>query len=140
MAAWGDGLSGGFNYKVMKLNIEFPNLDVKAKRIGNFGEKIKRAIPDILKKSIFLVERYAKIEAPVRTGRLRASIGGGGFSGGTFAIGEGIEFGDRFARIGPTVVYARFVHSNNPFMSRGLEKAVPEIKKVAKDAVSEALR
>ena len=123
----------------MKLDIEFKNADVVAKKMGDRGVKLKGVIKTILAKAAFLVERHGKIEAPVRTGRLRASIGGGAFQGGSFPFGEGVEITDRFARVGPTVEYAKHVHERNPFMTRALGSARTEIKEMVDEEVEKAL-
>lgn len=111
----------------MKINIDLKNLD-KVK--GNFQERnkrIKKAINVIISKSLLVIERETKIEAPVKTGRLRASIT------------EGKELFENFARIGPTVFYAKYVHLRNPFMERGVKQALPEIKRIAKEEIKNAV-
>jgi len=63
----------------------------------------------------FAVERESKKNAPVDTGRMRASIG--------------TDIGNLQARIGPNVNYATYVHEGTwkmkgrPFMSSGLATA-----------------
>jgi len=104
---------------------------------------IKDAIETILKKSVFIIERYGKYYAPVKTGRLRASIGGGSFSGGSFSEGEGIDFSrlrENLASIGPTVKYAKYVHDRIPYMSTAAQESLSEIERVARDEVRKALK
>lgn len=144
MAAWCNGLSGGINYKVMNIQIDLQGLE---KVQGNFerrAAKTKQAVKNILYKSIFLVERHAKILAPVKTGRLRASIGGGSWnrkgSSGSFPKGEGMEITDKFASIGPTVVYAKWVHARTPFMRAGVYDAQAEIQKVVNNEIAKAIK
>ena len=139
MDSWRYGLVRSLFITNMNVNIDVSGLN---KVQGNFisrKEKIKEATQVIIKKSIFLLERYLKIEAPVRTGRLRSSIGGGSFQGGFYYAGEGIELYPTYARIGPTVKYARFVNQRNPFMSRGAAEAVPDIKDMVKNEVKQAI-
>jgi hypothetical protein len=112
---------------------------------GNMARRsnlVKKAIDNIIKKSIFLVERHAKWLSPVKTGRMRASIGGGGYSGGSYSAGEGIEMHleERYATIMPTVEYAKYVHRHVPFMTGGLYDALPEIKEVAKNEIANAVK
>jgi hypothetical protein len=103
---------------------------------------IKNAVDTIIQKAIFLVERHAKFLSPVRTGRMRASIGGGGFEGGSYPAGEGIEMHleQRYATIMPTVEYAQYVHRRVPFMTGGLYEAIPEIKEVAQNEIAKAIK
>lgn len=112
----------------MKINITFQNLAKVKKNFSNREQKIKEVTKRILEKSVLLVERFSKIESPVRTGRLCASIT------------EGKELFDTFARIGPTVEYAPYVHWRNPFMKRGVDNALPEIRKVVKNEVEDAIK
>jgi hypothetical protein len=110
---------------------------------GNFEQRAKKTakcVETIIKKAIFLVERYAKIAAPVRTGRLRASIGGGGYKGGSFGSGEGMELHPTWGSIMPTVKYAPFVHQRNPFMKRGIANADQEIQQMAQTEVNNAIK
>ena len=69
----------------------------------------------------------------------KQSIGGGSYTGGSFPKGEGIELYKTYARIGPTVKYARFVNLRNPFMSRGVAAAMPDIKEKAIDEIKSAI-
>ena len=67
----------------------------------------------LFSRAAFIFERQAKEFSPVRTGRLRASIGGGAYTGGTYPKGHGIEVSkDAFplwAKVGTNVQYASFV-------------------------------
>lgn len=112
----------------MKVNIGLEGLEKVKGNMGRRADKVKAVIKTIFEKSLFLIERYSKIESPVRTGRLRASIT------------EGKFLFERYAQIGPTVEYAKYVHERNPFMDRGVSKALPEIRKMIKDEVKEAIK
>ena len=90
-----------------------PPFDIIAQRFRSVD------IPSAAQKGIeeyaFSVERYSKLESPIDTGRLRASIA--------------TDIGNLRARIAPHVNYAIFVHegtkfmSSRPFMSIGMEQA-----------------
>lgn len=101
--------------------------------------ELRNAIHRIIESAVKLVERESKIKTPVDTGRLRASIGGGVFQGGSFPEGTGVQIQELRATIGPSVNYARFVHRRRPFMVEGVTAAVPSIKKVIQLEVRKAL-
>lgn len=128
MGAWRDGLSRSFNYTKMKLSINPFNLTQTKKHFDLRSDQMKKARENILSKALLLIERYSKIESPVRTGRLRASIS------------EGKHLLEKYAQIGPTVEYAKYVHYRNPFMVRGVEKALPDLRKVIKEEVANAIK
>jgi hypothetical protein len=112
----------------MQINLKIQGLD---KAVGNFHhreQKMKQAVSNIISKSLLLLERYTKIESPVRTGRMRASIS------------EGKELYPTYARIGPTVFYAKYVERRNPFMERGAKNSLPDIRNAIKDEVAAALK
>lgn len=81
--------------------------------------QIERALTAIIRKSTYLVERYAKIESPVDSGRLRASI---------FNIVSTTS-----ASVSTNTNYAQFVHDGtryitpNPFMLRAAEQLENEL-------------
>lgn len=97
------------------------------------GPQIKAALSRILAKSLLIVEGETKKEAPVDTGRLRSSIT------------DGKELFATFARIGPTVSYAKFVEYGtrfmkaNPFMKRGAENSLPKIEEVIHNEIKKAI-
>lgn len=101
--------------------------------------RLDQAIERLVKKSIFVVEKHAKFFAPVRTGRLRASIGGGSFQGGSFGEGEGRIIESRFASIGPTVEYAKYVHRRTPFMYAAAEASKDQIAVIASREIKQAV-
>jgi hypothetical protein len=112
----------------MRLFINPFNLGTVQKKFSLRSDRMKQARENILQKSLLLIERYSKIESPVRTGRLRASIS------------EGKFLYERYAQIGPTVEYAKYVHWRNPFMERGVERALPDLRKMIKDEVKQAIQ
>lgn len=92
------------------------------KYLRDAPEKVARAIGNMVQKVALLVEREAKILAPVDTGRLRSSIG--------------TDIHPLHATVEPHVNYAVFVHegtrfiSPRPFMGDAAEtvdKLIPEI-------------
>lgn len=114
----------------MRLSIDVSDMNALHGRNAKRASHIKEAIQIILKKSTLLIERYAKVASPVKTGRMRASIG----------EGEGLVIGEKFAYIGPTVEYAKFVHKHVPFMEEGLQEAYPEITTMAQQEINKALK
>lgn len=128
MDTWSNGLSRSFNYTRMKLNIELEGLENVKNNMGRRADKVKAVIHTIFEKSLFIIERYSKIESPVRTGRLRASIS------------EGKFLFNKYAQIGPTVFYAKYVHARNPFMDRGVAKSLPDIKKMVEEEIKQAVK
>jgi phage gpG-like protein len=64
----------------------------KAIQLIKLGAALQRGI----EKFAYAIERYSKIETPVDTGRLRASIS--------------TDIGNLYARISPHVVYAAWIH------------------------------
>jgi len=112
----------------MRLFINPFNLTQTQKHFSLRSDKMKEAREHILEKALLLIERYSKIESPVRTGRLRASIS------------EGKYLYERYAQIGPTVEYAKYVHYRNPFMVRGVDNALPDLRKMIKEEVKQAIK
>lgn len=81
----------------------------------------------------------------LRTGRLRASVGGGGFSGGSFMTGQGIDILGLRAVVGPTVDYAIYVHEGTrymqarPFMEVAHAASVKPIERAFEYHIQQAL-
>lgn len=106
------------------------------KYLDRMPEKIKRSIGDALAKSAFLVERNAKMNAPVDTGRLRSSI--------ITELTPSIY--PTMAKITPFVNYAIFVHEGtrfikaNPFMTRAKDQSQGEVEKFFDDAIDDSLK
>lgn len=123
----------------MNISIDTSSLLKFKNHMGDRENKMKGAVQTILKKSILIVQRYGKYYAPVDTGRMRASIGGGRFSGGSFLDTEGVTFGDSFASIGPTVVYAKYVHARVPFMTAAAHDSLAEIERIADQEIKKIL-
>lgn len=90
----------------MEISVAFsPELKKIAKAFKSSVEDVERAFRNILETAGFTVERYSKQLTPVRTGRLRASIG----------IQE-VNVGLHTVRIGTDTSYAFFVHEGTRFM------------------------
>ena len=123
------------------LEIQVLNADDVAKLMATRGDRVKKSIDTILKKAIFVVERYAKMYSPVLTGRMRSSIGEGAVPfDGKFHIGEpSVEYGEGFATIQPTVTYAKYVNKRVPFMFAAKTEAEPQIKDLAEAEINKAL-
>lgn len=124
----------------MKIDIDMGSVFQVQADFKEKAAKVEDAIPIILKKSIFIIEKHTKYYSPVDTGRMRSSIGGVP-QDGLFSTGErGLEFGERFASIMPTVTYAKFVHARVPFMTAGAQDSIQEINKVAADEIKKAIK
>lgn len=107
------------------------NSDKYAKYLGDLPSHIRNAIGTAIKKSAYLVEREAKLETPVDTGRMRASI----FS----------DIQPEIATISPYVNYAVFVHEGtryikaNPFMERASQNAQSGVQGFFDDEIDRAI-
>lgn len=99
-------------------------------------EKVKQSIGEALAKSAFTIERYAKMEAPVDTGRLRSAI---------ITEMTPSRYPTR-ATITPFVNYAIFVHEGtrfiraNPFMERAKQRGESEVQQFFSDALDDGLK
>lgn len=83
----------------LKITIDSEKYD---KYLLEAPEKVARALQDTIQKASYLVERGAKINSPVDTGRLRSSIA--------------TELIPLQATIQPHVNYAMFVHNGTKFL------------------------
>ena len=124
------------------ITVEIKGLNNIIKNFGkNYPKRLQSNLKDAVKKSIYQLEHDIKPKVPVDTARLRASIGGGVFKGGSFKQGYGIEFKDYQGTIGTNVEYAKHVHYGTkymqarPFMTQGLAVSKSKIKKFFQDAV-----
>jgi len=70
---------------------------------------VKKPVENNLSKLALKIERNVKMATVVDTGRLRSSIGGGSYRGGSYPKGYGVELGADFIRVGTNVEYAEFV-------------------------------
>jgi len=84
--------------------------------VSALNKGTKKPVENNLSKLALKVERNVKMATVVDTGRLRASVGGGSYRGGSYPKGYGIEKGADFARIGTNVEYAEFVEYGTPNM------------------------
>lgn len=141
MAARSHGLQGSIIRTIlMQISISISGLETTGRNLSRTVKNIDGVKNTIITKSLQVIERFGKYYSPVKTGRMRASIGGGAFQGGVFSQGEGIERGESFAVIGPTVEYAKFVHRRIPFMSTALISSITPIERIAKEEVRKALK
>lgn len=97
-----------------KIHIDIkPEFDIIAERFRSIDVPSKTQ--ETLERYAFTVERFAKLAAPVDTGRLRASIV--------------TDIGDLRARVAPHVSYAQYVEGGTrfmkaqPFLMPGLHEA-----------------
>ena len=119
----------------MSINITIPNLPKFQSALRKAPQSAEKEIKKALALSIFSIEREAKQLTPVDTGRLRASLGGGSFKGGSFATGKNIKIEKDRASIGSHVKYAVSVHSRTPFLAAGAMRAKKSIDGFFKDAI-----
>ena len=108
------------------------NIDDVRKALKKSPERVGRHLSIAIRKSAFLVERFAKKNAPVDTGRLRGSISS--------------TIMPLVATISPKVNYAVFVHegtrfiTGNPFMDKGFRSAQTAIVRVFNSEIGKALK
>lgn len=126
----------------MEIKIKIEGLAEAQTYFKRFPDKLKKVIKDILNDSALAIAGEAK-RSPlmrVKTGRMRASVGGGSFEGGSFADKHGIVMESPFSVIvGPTVFYAKYVHRKYPFMDDAATRAVPLIRKIANKHIQTAI-
>ena len=139
----------------MEAKIKIEGLKEAQKYFQSRPRAFKRAIKDILWVAVLSIERGAKLSPNMRvdTGRMRASIGGGSFAGGSFAqrpdatpnpphfeqAGIKLDEGAMRASIGPTVAYAKHVHEKYPFMVDAMNSAIPIIKVKSGEIIKRAI-
>ncbi len=117
------------------INITIPKLPNFQKALKKYPQFAEKEIKKALTSSIYSIEREAKQLTPVDTGRLRASLGGGTFKGGSFGLGHGIKIEKMRASIGSDVKYATYVHRWTPFLSTGARQATKDIGKFFNQAI-----
>lgn len=121
----------------MELKVEvLPSVDVLIKKFQGAESLLITKLKEGVLGYAYLVERGAKVFAPVDTGRMRGSIG----------VSYGLGSGGLSAMIGPHVDYAYFVHQGTrhmkgrPFMEWGLNAYRREGDKLILQKVNEALK
>lgn len=101
------------------------------KWLADSPAKIKTAISRIIMQATFLIERYAKINAPVDTGRLRSSIY--------------TDIRPMSSTVSTNTNYARYVHDGTrymnarPFMKNAARQAKGEMKGIFDSEIDSAL-
>jgi len=119
----------------VQIKVDIKNLEAIRRGLQKFPETIVPKLKEAVTKSAFLVEREAKMLAPVDTGRLRSSIN---TSYGIGPLGIG-------AKVATDVEYAIYVHEGTsrmrarPFMKQAAEMSVPQIEKFFENAVETAI-
>ena len=108
------------------------NFDEAARRMKQRPKQVGFHMAIAIKKSAFLVERFAKRFTPVKTGRLRGSISA--------------DIRPTYATIQPHTNYAVFVHegtrfiSGRPFMKKGRIAAQAAITRVFAKELKQSLK
>jgi len=110
------------------INVTIPNLPKFQKALKKYPQLAEKEIKDALTKSLYQIVRETKPITPVKTGRLRNSIGEVG-SEGIFKVEK------MRGTIGTNVQYAVYVHGKKPFLLQGTQKALGAIKGFFKDAM-----
>ncbi len=104
-----------------------PSAEAIQRAYGNAG--ISAFLAREIERVTFKIMRFAKQVTPVDTGRLRASIGGGAFKGGSFPMGTGVSVTNLEGIVSTNVAYALPVHEGTrfmrgrPFMEQGVQFA-----------------
>lgn len=115
----------------MRVSIRFKNLARIRRAFNEAPDDMRRELQKAIARSTFIIGRQSRINAPVKTGRLRASHTERIFPG------KGI--------VQPMVNYAMFVHEGTrymrkrPFLARAVESEVDEVEREFKDAVDNVL-
>ena len=106
----------------MQISVTIEGLKEYQDKLKEMPFALRRGLADAIKKSALLVEGQGKINAPVDTGRLRASIL--------------TEIEPLRATVSPTVSYAVFVHEgtryirSRPFMYDAVQQTKDEINDI----------
>ena len=108
------------------------NIDDVINSLEKSIEKAIKAAEKELQLTALEIERDAKLNAPVDTGMLRASITSTG-SGSEYEIGTNIEYA-------PFVEFGTKYMAAQPFLFPAFEKGVRDLQKNIKKAVISALR
>lgn len=110
----------------MQISVKIENIDGIRAALRSFPERVKPFLRDASMKSAFMIERNAKILAPVDTGRLRSSI----------ATSLGIADQGLSSIVQTNVNYAIFVHEGTkrmpgrPFMEQAAEQSRDQINQI----------
>ena len=112
----------------MQLTVHIEGLDKLKAQMKASPTIVKKHLNEAINNSISVLEGETKKVTPFKTGRLKASIGGGTFKGGSFKQGYGVQTKDLWASIGTNVKYAPFVHKRKPFFEWGVENSERTIK------------
>ena len=108
------------------------NVVIDVKGFDLVEPKIRKAMETALDKAGFQVERDAKIFAPVRTGRLRASINKQR-KGLIVTVQDNVNYGIYQE-------YGTWKMKSHPFMRPSLEKNVAKIKQLILEEIRSALK
>ena len=108
------------------------NIDDVINSLEKRVEKAIKAAEKELQLTALEIERDAKLNAPVDTGMLRASITSTG-SGSEYEIGTNLEYA-------PFVEFGTRDMAAQPFLFPAFEKGVRDLQKNIKKAVASALR
>ena len=108
-----------------------------AARLSRISQAVPTKVELALRKGALMIERDAKLECPVDTGRLRNDISHKIIDSGT---------NDPKAEIGNSLRYAPFVEQGTskqaaqPFLRPAFEKNIEKIKDLIKEAVRKSMK
>ena len=130
------------------ITVKVQGLDAMLSRFKRIPPKLQNNLNIGIQRAIFNIERKTKPITPVDTGRLRASIGGGSYKGGSYAKGHGTKFRNLYGEIGSDVEYAEVVHQRRArhkigdwkFLEKGTQQASSLIKREFKTLIERALQ
>ena len=104
-----------------------------AAELASEAAKAKSEVSKIVRAAAFQLQGLARVNAPVDTGALRASISVG------HPLGGDLRPGDLSAQIGPTVEYGAFVEfgtsrsGGQPYMTPAAEAVLPVFEQRIRD-------
>lgn len=116
----------------MDANFEFEGLTPEevADRLRELDQEITREIEDIAEQIALRIVADAKRNAPVDTGRLRASI--------NFDVGRADQYSVRIA-VGSNVEYSIYQEVDNPYLRPAIDENRDTIRRLIEEAVETAV-
>ena len=129
------------------LTIRVTGVNELLSKFNNIPPKLETNLNIGIQKAIMDIQMETRPITPLDTGRLRASIGGGTYKGGSYSEGSGTKFSNLYGEIGSNVEYAYLVHEKNirhvhgdwKFLERGAALAQPGIMRDFKLLIKQAI-
>lgn len=105
---------------MIKFNVQIINAEQVRFAFDSAPDLMRPAIKNAINRSILLIGTKAALNAPVRTGRLRSSILGGSYKGGSYPQGYGLQLATDTVfykgSVGSGTNYGLFVEMGTRFM------------------------